>query len=234
MAAGMLITVDDCYRHCKRFMELCLTEGESGGLCATVSETRLRSDNGWCTMRDMTHPRQDWSYVQQRIRERAKQLGIYSKAALKRASGLSLPTVDDFYGGPRVRATGSDNRHPETIPRLCDALRWQHDAIDRLMAGQEPLDVDDTPENVKRLPDTTQKRLDRIDSRVSEIEAVAKAGLAAMQEQQSELAELHQLLRRLEDDVALTQQDTRSRLARLETAVDGLRRGEHPGDAGQI
>jgi hypothetical protein len=149
-------------------------------------------------MRDMTYPRQDWSYVQERIRERAKQLGIYSKAALQRATGLSAPTVADFYGGPKVRATGN-NRHPETIPKLCDALGWEHDAIDRLMAGEEPIlvDADATPSNVRRLPNP----IDAIAERISAVERTQSEGLEAMTAVFDRLDELSRQLRQLSEKV---------------------------------
>ena len=145
---------------------------------------------------------------------------------LARASGLSEKHVRTLL-----------NDGPSAVPRdqtrwaLCDALRWTPDSIDRILDGFEPVDVDDSGDI---------SRLDLIDARLQEIEAVASTGLGQLRNQQLEMEKFYRLHRRLEDEVRVVVADRvaavaelAARLEAVERALAELRQAQRPDDAAQ-
>lgn len=79
-----------------------------------------------------------WTRVAAAVTARMAELGMHQQVDLMEASDLSDATV-------RVFMTGvlRDGRAPGKASRskLCDALGWSTDSIDRLLAGQQPVDL---------------------------------------------------------------------------------------------
>jgi DNA-binding XRE family transcriptional regulator len=91
---------------------------------------------------------------------------------LARATGLSEKTIYN------VLSTDNGLKR-KTKWALCDALGWTQDSIDRLLAGEEPVLVEDpdaTPANVRRLPNP----VDAIAERISRVERTQNEGLETM------------------------------------------------------
>jgi AraC-like DNA-binding protein len=179
--------------------------------------------------------RHAWSVARDHIHARMAELRL-SVVDLARTSGLSEKHVRTLLNDGPEQSVPRD----QTRWALCDALRWTPDSIDRILDGDEPLEVDaDESGDVNRL--------DLLDGRLSEIESVASMSLAQIRTQQAELAKFWRLLEQLQDAVrssvtdrvvAETQLEAaddalRARLAAVETALAELRRVERPGDAGR-
>jgi AraC-like DNA-binding protein len=178
--------------------------------------------------------RHAWSDVRSHIHARMAELRL-SVVDLARASGLSEKHVRTLLNdGPEQSLPREQTRWA-----LCDALRWTPDSIDRILDGDAPLEVDaDESGEISRL--------DQLDGRLSEIEAVAATGLGQLRTQQEDMAKFWKLLERLQDAVrssvadrvaAETQLEAaddvlRARLAAVETALAALRRVGRPDDAG--
>jgi DNA-binding Xre family transcriptional regulator len=162
--------------------------------------------------------RHDWNLVQAKIYERMAELRL-SATELARASRLSEKHVRTLLNGGDVPAPRDQTRWA-----LCDALQWTPESIDRILAGDEPLEVVDNSGEVSRL--------DLLDGRVSEIEALATAGLDQLANQQKELVKFYRLHERLQGAVRDVEGDLRARLEALEKELEGLRRAAGQGDAG--
>lgn len=172
----------------------------------------------------MNQSRHDWSTARNRIHQRMAELRL-GPVELARASGLSEK---------HIRTLLNDN---DAVPReqtrwaLCDALQWTPDSLDRILDGFEPIQVADNSGEISRL--------DQLDGRLQEIEALVVAGLESDRTQQVEMAKFFRLHEQLKGEVRAAaaqlrgvQTDTRQRLAALETAIEELRRGQRPTDAG--
>jgi len=153
--------------------------------------------------------RHEWSVARTRIQARMVEQRL-SVADLARASGLS-----DKHLRTLLNNDGADTPVPRDQTRwaLCDALGWTSDSIDRILDGFEPDEAGDESGDVSRL--------DLLDGRLSEIEALATTGLAQLRNQQDEMAKFWRLLRQLEDD-----------LRAVEAALGQLREAQRPGDVG--
>ncbi len=152
--------------------------------------------------------RHDWVTARQRIQQRMAELRL-SNVDLARASGLSEKHVRTLVND------GSDVSVPRDQTRwaLCDALQWTPDSLDRILDGDEPVEAGDESGDVSRL--------DLLDGRLAEIEALATTGLAQLRNQQDEMAKFWRLLRQLEGE-----------LRSVEVALVQLREAQRPGDAG--
>jgi transcriptional regulator with XRE-family HTH domain len=153
--------------------------------------------------------RQNWAVARTRILTRMAEQRL-SVADLARASGLS---------DKHLRTLLNDNGanvavpRPQTLWALCDAMRWTPDSLDRILDGGEPLEAaDDTGEVT---------RLELIDGRLQEIEAMATTALGQMRNQQEELSKFWKILRQVQGD-----------LRAVESALGELRQARRPGDAG--
>lgn len=137
-----------------------------------------------------------------------------------------------------ARASGLSEKHirtllndgADTVPRdqtrwaLCDALGWTPDSIDRILEGLEPVDVtSDNSGDVSPLAELA--------GRLAEIEALQSTGLETLRAQQEEMVKFFRLHQRLEGAVGKTEADLRERIAKLEKAVQELRRSQRRGDA---
>lgn len=176
--------------------------------------------------------RHDWSVARDRIQQRMAELRL-SPADLARASGLSEKHVRRLINGD-----GTEPRH-QTMWAMCDALQWTPDSIDRILDGEDPLDADHSGE---------LSRLDQLDGRMQEMEALATTGLDSIRTQQLEMQKFWRLLERLQGDVLAAIADRTAadeahraeaaaqaaRLRALEIAIAELRQGLHQGDAGQL
>lgn len=153
--------------------------------------------------------RQNWAVARTQILTRMAEQR-QSVADLARASGLSdkhLRTLLNDNGGdvavPR----------PQTLWALCDALHWTPDSLERILAGGEPVDAADESGEVTRLQ--------QIDGRLQEIEAIATTGLQQMKNQQEELSKFWKILRQVQGDLRAVQSE-----------LGELRQARRPGDAG--
>lgn len=82
----------------------------------------------------MTDRDDRWIYVGATIAARMKDLSL-TKAEVQRAAGISDKTLNGYISGkPIIRA---DKKRG-----LCEALRWSTDSIDRLLEGDEPIDLE--------------------------------------------------------------------------------------------
>jgi transcriptional regulator with XRE-family HTH domain len=172
-------------------------------------------------------PRQDWPVVRNAIIQRMADLRL-SATDLARASGLSEKHV-------RRLINGDDEAAPrnQTLWALCDGLGWSQDSIDRILHGDEPLEAD---------PDESGEvtRLQQLDGRVEEIEALATGGLEELRNQANELLKFYRRMERLEDTLRSVEADRQSglaearstfaelreRLASVESELQGLRQAE--------
>lgn len=148
----------------------------------------------------MNERRHAWSTARDRIHERMAELRL-GVVDLARASGLSEKHVRTLLNnGPDVAVPRDQTRWA-----LCDALRWTPDSIDRILDGFEPLDVDESGD---------VSRLDVLDARVEEIEAVQATGLGQLRNQTTEMQKFWKLLEQLRGDVRAVE----SQLAELRQA----------------
>jgi uncharacterized protein (DUF2237 family) len=147
----------------------------------------------------MTKRRHDWSYVQQRVTPRMHELGYYTNTEFIEHTDaigrkLSIATVRDFTTNPNPRFT--NNRRGDTIPKLCDALRWRHDAIDRLLAGLEPIEA--APNHGGEV---VPLRAGTLDERMDQLEQQANEGFDLVAFHAEQLDELSRRLVQLEEQV---------------------------------
>jgi DNA-binding Xre family transcriptional regulator len=154
----------------------------------------------------MNQRRHDWSYARDAILARMADLR-WTAADLHRASGLSDKHIRTLLGN------GADTVIPRdvTLWKLCDALGWTQDSIDLVLAGDQPVLVDDSG---------PISRLDDLAGRLAEIEAVAQMGLESVRTQEQEMAKFFRLHQRLEDAVR-----------RVERQLAELRQARQSGDA---
>lgn len=84
----------------------------------------------------------DWQRVAAAVRDRRASLRWTQQQAAERA-GISLAN----WGV--VEAAGRTSYRPSTLRGICIALRWSTDSIDRILRGEEPIEVpDDVPHGV--------------------------------------------------------------------------------------
>jgi AraC-like DNA-binding protein len=153
--------------------------------------------------------RHDWSDVRSHIHARMAELRL-SVVDLARASGLSEKHVRTLLNDGPEQSLPRD----QTRWALCDALRWTPDSIDRILDGDEPLEAEDASGEVRRL--------DQIDGRLAEMEALASANLASIRAQTDEMARFWRQFQQLKDDVRA-----------VETALTQLRQAPDQGEPGQ-
>ena len=83
----------------------------------------------------MTHQPDRWALVGRALERRIRELGM-TKAEVIRVSGVSFKSLAAYLeGAPIVR--------PDKARGLARALRWPPDAIDRLLAGEDPATFDE-------------------------------------------------------------------------------------------
>jgi DNA-binding XRE family transcriptional regulator len=140
----------------------------------------------------MSDPRQDAAHVRRQIEARMEALRL-DQSDLARATGLSEKTIYN------VLSTDNGLKR-KTKWALCDALGWTQDSIDRLMAGKEPVPVDDadpTPANVKRLPSP----VDQLAERLGTLERRTREAVEHVTENADRLDELADQIRLLVERV---------------------------------
>lgn len=98
----------------------------------------------------------DWKRVGGAIQARIADLAL-SKAEVIRQSGVSDKTLTGYINGNPIK-------RPDKRRELCLALGWTPDSIDRLLAGNEPKELDAAP-----MTDLS-KRFDALDERMAAIE----------------------------------------------------------------
>jgi hypothetical protein len=84
--------------------------------------------------------RSDWERVASAVRQRRLDLGLTIREATKRVS-LDVWGKIENARGPTPDATDWGYR-PRTVVAVCQALGWTTDSLDRIIAGDPP--VDDT------------------------------------------------------------------------------------------
>lgn len=164
-----------------------------------------------------------WPAVGERVERRRKELG-FSGADLVRTSGLKQPTVAGIEkGAPR-----GDPR-PKTRRRLSLGLGWVPDAIDRILEGEEPVDIEVAWERVRSELEQTPARAPNIDQLRSDermLGALVQSWMEARRsvERSHELPGVVERVERLEQAI-LRFEETAELVSELEDRVEELETG---------
>lgn len=107
----------------------------------------------------MVDTKQRWVDVGEAIRARMTSLAM-SQADLVRESGVSDFTVRKLMRGE------AGSYRPDRLAKVATALRWQTDAIDRILGGEQPVDA--------RGDLDLATRLDGLESQMAELLAIVR------------------------------------------------------------
>jgi hypothetical protein len=142
-----------------------------------IPYNHLHSPNNFCKDGRMTE--HNWSVVATAIAERMDELA-WDQATLVRVSGLSDPFVRGMMNG-----TPRGSPRPANLRRLAIGLGWTPDSIDRLLAGEDPV------ENGTQLPNHTDPQADLI--------ARMERFMAFAQERRADIDQMLARIERLQD-----------------------------------
>lgn len=96
----------------------------------------------------MTKRKNRWDDVAAAVSARMDALGYLVQADFVRDTGISDPTVRVFQTG---RLRGNVEPSDGSRKRMSVALGWSPDSIDRLLRGEEPVEVEPADELTKRV-----------------------------------------------------------------------------------
>lgn len=119
-----------------------------------------------------TVKRDPWERVAAAVNARMTDLGMHQQVDLVERSGLSDATVRVFMtgvlrdGGPPGKASKS---------KLCDALGWSTDSIDRLLAGEEPVELVRPSVGVESRVELLERRVEGLIGALVEVAQLAGA-----------------------------------------------------------
>ena len=111
--------------------------------------------------RSTTATSSQWAVLADLAQKRRDALGL--KAGDLEAFGISRSTVSSIENNKQT------SYETQKLINLCQGLRWTADSVDRILAGEKPIELDDVPSE-----DITEFR-EQLDGLASTVERIAKA-----------------------------------------------------------
>lgn len=106
----------------------------------------------------------------QTIKARMTQLKINDVASLARSTGLARQILDHLLAGYRKSYRGA------TTSRFCEAMQWEPDGVELLLAGRKPTPLKRSSSPVDPTLESIAQQLIDLTKRVEELEAARRKG----------------------------------------------------------